>query len=80
MIEAFMPFGGRSRLCLGIHLARTELRLATAHFFKAFPNVEISRQDGMSVADMEQVAFFLMSPAGKRCLVEVPHKADIMSF
>lgn len=72
MTDAFMPFGGRSRLCLGIHLARTELRLATAHFFKAFPKAEVSRQEDMSAADMEQVAFFLMSPAGKRCLIEAP--------
>lgn len=80
MAEAFMPFGGRSRLCLGIHLARTELRLATAYFFRGFPGAEISRQEGMSAADMEQVAFFLMSPAGKRCLVETSNKTGTMKF
>jgi cytochrome P450 len=57
--------------CVGIHLARMELRLATASFFRAFPTATVSTKENMSDADMEQTLHFLLSPKGKRCLVEV---------
>lgn len=56
--------------CLGRHLARIELRLITTRFFKAFPNAEISTQEGMSDKDMEPALHFLMVPSGHRCLIE----------
>ncbi|CEL03105.1 hypothetical protein ASPCAL04262 [Aspergillus calidoustus] len=71
MKDAFMPFGAGSRNCVGIHLARMELRLATASFFRAFPTATVSTKENMSDADMEQTLHFLLSPKGKRCLVEV---------
>ncbi|KAK9418007.1 hypothetical protein SUNI508_08436 [Seiridium unicorne] len=71
MRDAFMPFGGGSRVCIGMHLARLELGLATALFFKRFPNAQISALEGMAEADMVPNMFFLLSPKGKRCLVEV---------
>lgn len=71
MEDAFMPFGGGSRTCIGMHLARTELRLATARFFLTFPKATVSTMEGMDEEDMEQIAYFLMSPKGKRCLVKV---------
>ncbi|KIW16435.1 hypothetical protein PV08_06487 [Exophiala spinifera] len=71
MKEAMMAFGGGARICLGIHLARMELRLATARFFTRFPSVQISRQHGMDDGDMEQEHYFLMAPKGHRLLVEV---------
>ncbi|KAJ5646046.1 hypothetical protein N7490_002418 [Penicillium lividum] len=70
MKEASIPFGGGSRICIGIHLARMELRLATALFFRRFPRARISSQEGMSGDDMTMKAFFLMAPQGHRCLVE----------
>ncbi|KAF4211746.1 hypothetical protein CNMCM8980_001818 [Aspergillus fumigatiaffinis] len=70
MEDAFMPFGGGARTCIGMHLAKAELRLATAHFFRKFPKAVISVKEGMGVDDMDQIAYFLMSPKGKRCLVE----------
>lgn len=64
-----MAFGGGARTCLGVHLARTEIRLATARFFRVFPQARI---DGsMSVSDMDQISYFLLSPRGKRCLVNL---------
>ncbi|KAL2830894.1 cytochrome P450 [Aspergillus cavernicola] len=71
MKDAFMPFGAGSRNCVGIHLAKMELRLATAYFFRAFPYAKISTRENMTDNDMEQTLHFLISPKGKRCLVEV---------
>lgn len=65
-----MPFGGGARTCIGMHLARAELRLATARFFLAYPKASVSAAEGMGAEDMSHVSYFLMSPKGKRCLVE----------
>ncbi|KAL5338597.1 cytochrome P450 [Aspergillus crustosus] len=70
MKDAFMPFGAGSRNCVGIHLAKMELRLATAYFFRTFPTARVSKLEGMSDKDMEMNLYFLLSPKGKRCLVE----------
>ncbi|KUI73017.1 hypothetical protein VM1G_08319 [Cytospora mali] len=71
MKDSYMPFGGGSRVCIGIHLARLELRLGTARFFRMYPNAKISTLEGMSDDDMEQQLSFLAPPKTKRCLVEV---------
>ena len=47
-----------------------ELRLATALFFRSFPNASVSDREGMSNEDMEEKIYFLLSPKGKRCLIE----------
>ncbi|KAK6839182.1 Cytochrome P450 [Apiospora arundinis] len=70
MKDAFLPFGGGSRVCLGLHLARLEIRLAAARFFHSFPNVEISNLEGMSDDDMEPQWYFVLTPKGKRCLIQ----------
>lgn len=54
-----------------MHLARMELRLATALFFRTFPMVRVSTKEGMTEDDMVMKSFFLMAPQGHRCLVEV---------
>lgn len=56
-------------VCLGQHLAEIELRLATALFFRAFPNAKVSTLEGMNDRDMDPLIFFLLSPKGKRCLI-----------
>ncbi|OGM46593.1 cytochrome P450 [Aspergillus bombycis] len=71
MKDAFMPFGAGSRNCIGLHLAKVELRLATGYFFRYFPNAKVSSKYDFNDNDMEQMLFFLMFPKGKRCLVEV---------
>ncbi|KAK0713557.1 cytochrome P450 [Lasiosphaeria miniovina] len=70
--NAFMPFGIGPRNCIGLNLARMELRLCTALFFRAFPDVRLSSKYGMSDADMRPQINFLVMPAGHRCLVELP--------
>ncbi|KAK8071440.1 cytochrome P450 [Apiospora hydei] len=70
MKDAFMAFGGGSRVCLGMHLARLEIRLAAARFFHRFPDVEISNLEGMSDDDMEAQWYFVLTPKGKRCLIQ----------
>ncbi|KAL4887657.1 cytochrome P450 [Aspergillus karnatakaensis] len=60
-----------SKDCVGIHLAKMELRLATALFFRTFPNAKVSTLENMSDRDMDMNLYFLLSPKGKRCLVEV---------
>lgn len=54
-----------------MHLAKMELRLATARFFRTFPGATISTREGMSDEDMAQKIYLLLSPKGKRCLVEL---------
>lgn len=54
-----------------MHLARIELRLATALFFRRFPKARVSEKEGMSDEDMHMKCFFLMAPEGHRCLIEV---------
>lgn len=58
-------------MCIGQHLARIELRLATARFFLAFPDVRMSSLEGMCDDDMEPVVQLFLTPKGKRCLLEV---------
>ncbi|KAI0545628.1 cytochrome protein [Xylaria curta] len=70
MKDAFIPFGRGARVCIGQHLARIELRLATARFFLAFPNVSVSSLEGMCDDDMEPVIQLFLTPKGKRCLLE----------
>ncbi|KAI0529922.1 cytochrome P450 [Xylaria digitata] len=65
--EKFDP----SRICSGLHLAKLELRLGTARFFKAFPNAKVSTHEGMCDEDMVPELFFLASPQGHRCLMEL---------
>ncbi|KAF1360094.1 cytochrome P450 3A17 [Lizonia empirigonia] len=64
---AYMPFGAGSRVCLGIHLAYMELRLAAALFFRQCRGAKLSHcmRDGM----MEMDNRFLISPKGHCCWI-----------
>lgn len=70
MKEAFMPFGRGPRICIGLHLAYIELRLATARFFQQFPTAHPSTREGMTESDMDEDIYFLITPKNKRCLIE----------
>lgn len=66
---SFCPFGAGTRTCIGLHLARMELRLATALMFKKCPEL---RLDGtMEDSTMEMQHFFLAGPVGKHCNVTI---------
>lgn len=64
---AWAPFGAGTRSCLGIHLARMELRHGVADFFRACKGARIA--DSMKDSDMDIRNFFLISPAGDRCMI-----------
>lgn len=53
-----------------MHITCIELRLATAMFFRDFPNARLSQKEGVSEEDMAMKSFFLMAPQGHRCLIE----------
>jgi cytochrome P450 len=59
-----------AKVCLGLNLAKMELRKATALFFRTFPNAKMSNLEGFSDDDMEQTIYFLMFPKNKRCLIQ----------
>ncbi|KAJ2962741.1 hypothetical protein NQ176_g10909 [Zarea fungicola] len=71
MLDSFMAFGRGSRTCIGLHLAYTELRMGAAAFFRTFPNARVSTLEGMSDLDMAQTSYFILSPKGHRCLIDV---------
>lgn len=62
---AFSPFGGGSRICIGLHLAYMELRLGTALFFRMCRGARISNTMADEVMEMEN--HFLIAPKGHRC-------------
>ena len=59
------------QVCIGLHLARIEMRGATALFFRTFPHAKMSSREGFCDEDMEPAMYFLQTPKKKRCLVEV---------
>ncbi|KAL4757704.1 cytochrome P450 [Aspergillus foveolatus] len=62
---AFSPFGAGARICLGIHLAYMELRLAAAEFFRRCRGVRLAPDTTWKT--MKPVNYFLIAPAGNRC-------------
>lgn len=59
------PFGAGSRVCLGIHLAQMELRLATAEFFRNCRGARLAPSTTPESMEMEN--FFLVAPRSHRC-------------
>ncbi|KAJ8063434.1 hypothetical protein OCU04_008653 [Sclerotinia nivalis] len=64
---AYHPFGAGTRTCLGIHLARMEMRLALALFFRECKGARIALsqdEEGMAIKN-----YFLIEPKGKKCMI-----------
>ncbi|ORY14583.1 cytochrome P450 monooxygenase-like protein [Clohesyomyces aquaticus] len=64
---AFHPFGAGARSCVGIHLARMELRYAVAFFFRECKRMRLC--ESVTEESMEFENFFLIAPKGHRCEV-----------
>lgn len=47
------------------------MRIAAARFFLEFPDAKVSTLEGMGDKDMKPKIYFLITPQGKRCLIEV---------
>lgn len=67
MEAAFMPFGGGSRICIGLHLAYLEIMLSCAKFFLTFPKAHVSSRT--TDKDMELENYFLIAPKAHACFI-----------
>ena len=65
MQHSYMPFGAGARICIGMHLAKNELRMATASFFRRFPKARVLSSD----EEMDMKAWFLAQPMAAKCMV-----------
>jgi cytochrome P450 len=70
MKAAYQPFGAGVRACLAPALARMELRLASAKFFRECRGARLAPD--MTDDDMTQKMLFFVFPKGKKCNIVVP--------
>jgi cytochrome P450 len=63
--SAYHPFGAGSRVCLGVHLAKMELRLAAAEFFRRCKGATLASTTTAQSMEMEN--FFLITPKSHKC-------------
>ncbi|KAI5266530.1 cytochrome P450 monooxygenase [Aureobasidium subglaciale] len=61
----FSPFGAGSRVCIGVHLARMELRLAAAKFLRECKGAKLA--GSTTDESMKPVNFFLITPTAHKC-------------
>lgn len=61
-----MPLLTGRTVCIGLHLARMELRLGAFHFFRAFPEANVADPSD----DMSLETYFVLAPKAHRFLVK----------
>lgn len=71
---AFSPFGGGTRICLGIHLAYMELRHGITEFVRECRHIELSKLTTPESMEMEN--FFLIAPISHSLMVESVNDAN----
>ena len=64
---AMSPFGKGSRTCLGIHLARMELRYGLALFLRRCMDLKLS--SSVTTESMTVENFFLIAPREHECML-----------
>ncbi|KAF2169453.1 hypothetical protein M409DRAFT_65111 [Zasmidium cellare ATCC 36951] len=69
---SWAPYGAGSRICIGMHLADMELRMATAAFFREFRGAKLAAST--TPESMEVDNTFLIEPHGHACRVVLPTK------
>jgi len=62
--------GAGTRICVGMHLAYMELRLATAEFFRECKGARLAPQT--TPKSMHMVNHFLQAPAAGKCEIVIP--------
>ncbi|SCO76509.1 related to benzoate 4-monooxygenase cytochrome P450 [Fusarium oxysporum] len=67
MQDAYIPFGGGPRICIGIHVAYMELRVTTSVFFLKFRGAQV--HPSMTKDDMELENYTLIAPKSHKCLI-----------
>ncbi|KAI1860209.1 hypothetical protein JX265_010133 [Neoarthrinium moseri] len=68
MWDTNWAWGYGTRVCLGIHLATQEMRLAAAALFRKFPNIRLE-DEASAARDMRVKNFLVNSPTGKKLMV-----------
>jgi cytochrome P450 len=63
--------------CLGVHLARLQVRIAAAHFFLSFPRATVSMLEGFGDREMDPVSTLVLSPRGGRCLINLDRPVSV---
>lgn len=61
---SYSPWGAGSRICMGMHVAKMELRLAITTFFRECPNTRLA--PSTTDKSMELKIFFLITPKGHK--------------
>ncbi|OLN83762.1 putative sterigmatocystin biosynthesis P450 monooxygenase STCB-like protein 9 [Colletotrichum chlorophyti] len=65
--SSFCPFGAGTRICIGMHLARMQIRMAAALLFRECSSLRLASSTTDAVMEMEN--FFIITPVGHRCEV-----------
>lgn len=69
-----MPFGAGTRSCAGIYLARMELRIAAAIFFRECPGARLA--PSVTPESMVVVDRFNTHPVARRCEITLVNSEE----